>query len=66
VSSASLALKRLTEPTPGPNAVCLGIVGDTPMAMMVTKDNDPDIVDVPVAAEPIERLGERPDPGAKR
>ena len=39
------------------NAVCPGIIGDTPMAMRVTKDNDPDIIKAFIAAEPIGRLG---------
>jgi NAD(P)-dependent dehydrogenase (short-subunit alcohol dehydrogenase family) len=39
------------------NAVCPGIIGDTPMAMRVTKNNDPDILKAFVAAEPIGRLG---------
>jgi NAD(P)-dependent dehydrogenase (short-subunit alcohol dehydrogenase family) len=40
------------------NAVCPGIVGNTPMAARVTKNYDPDIVTAFVAAEPIGRLGE--------
>jgi NAD(P)-dependent dehydrogenase (short-subunit alcohol dehydrogenase family) len=40
------------------NAVCPGIIGNTPMAMRVTKNNDPDIMKAFVAAEPIGRLGE--------
>jgi len=40
------------------NAVCPGIIGNTPMAMRVTKNNDPDIIKAFVAAEPIGRLGE--------
>lgn len=40
------------------NAVCPGIIGNTPMAARVTKDYDPDIVNAFVAAEPIGRLGE--------
>jgi NAD(P)-dependent dehydrogenase (short-subunit alcohol dehydrogenase family) len=40
------------------NAVCPGIIGNTPMATRVTKDNNPDIIKAFVAAEPIGRLGE--------
>jgi NAD(P)-dependent dehydrogenase (short-subunit alcohol dehydrogenase family) len=40
------------------NAVCPGIIGNTPMATRVTKNNDPDIIKAFVAAEPIGRLGE--------
>ena len=40
------------------NAVCPGIIGNTPMAARVTKNNDPDIIKAFVAAEPIGRLGE--------
>src|SRR3984885_14974722 len=40
------------------NAVCPGIIGNTPMAERVTKDYDPDIMKAFVAAEPIGRLGE--------
>jgi NAD(P)-dependent dehydrogenase (short-subunit alcohol dehydrogenase family) len=40
------------------NAVCPGIIGDTPMATRVTKNYDPEIVKQMVAAEPIGRLGE--------
>jgi NAD(P)-dependent dehydrogenase (short-subunit alcohol dehydrogenase family) len=40
------------------NAVCPGIVGNTPMATRVTKNYDPDIIKAFVAAEPIGRLGE--------
>ena len=40
------------------NAVCPGIIGNTPMAARVTKNNDPDIIKAFVAAEPIVRLGE--------
>ena len=40
------------------NAVCPGIIGNTPMATRVTKNNDPDIIKALVAAEPIGRLGE--------
>ncbi len=40
------------------NAVCPGIVGNTPMAAWVTKNYDPEIVKQMVAAEPIGRLGE--------
>ena len=40
------------------NAVCPGIIGNTPMATKVTKNNDPDIIKAFVAAEPIGRLGE--------
>jgi len=40
------------------NAVCSGIIGNTPMATRVTKNNDPDIIKAFVAAEPIGRLGE--------
>jgi NAD(P)-dependent dehydrogenase (short-subunit alcohol dehydrogenase family) len=39
------------------NAVCPGIIGNTPMATRVTKNN-PDIIKAFVAAEPIGRLGE--------
>jgi NAD(P)-dependent dehydrogenase (short-subunit alcohol dehydrogenase family) len=39
------------------NAVCPGIIGNTPMAKRVTKNNDPDIIKALVAAEPIGRLG---------
>ena len=39
------------------NAVCPGIIGNTPMAARVTKNNDPDIIKAFVAAEPIGRLG---------
>ncbi|MFL5257228.1 MAG: SDR family oxidoreductase [Rhodopila sp.] len=42
------------------NAVCPGIIGDTPMARNVTKNYDPDIVKAFVAAEPVGRLG-RPE-----
>jgi NAD(P)-dependent dehydrogenase (short-subunit alcohol dehydrogenase family) len=40
------------------NAVCPGIIGNTPMAARVTKNYDPDIIRAFVAAEPIGRLGE--------
>jgi NAD(P)-dependent dehydrogenase (short-subunit alcohol dehydrogenase family) len=40
------------------NAVCPGIIGNTPMAARVTKNYDPDIIKAFVAAEPIGRLGE--------
>jgi NAD(P)-dependent dehydrogenase (short-subunit alcohol dehydrogenase family) len=40
------------------NAVCPGIIGNTPMATRVTKNNDPDIIKAFEAAEPIRRLGE--------
>jgi NAD(P)-dependent dehydrogenase (short-subunit alcohol dehydrogenase family) len=40
------------------NAVCPGIIGNTPMSKRVTKNNDPDMIEVFVAAEPIGRLGE--------
>jgi NAD(P)-dependent dehydrogenase (short-subunit alcohol dehydrogenase family) len=40
------------------NAVCPGIIGNTPMATRVTKNNNPDIIEAFVAAEPIGRLGE--------
>ncbi len=40
------------------NAVCPGIIGNTPMAVKVTKNNNPDIVRAFVAAEPIGRIGE--------
>ncbi|OCK58988.1 glucose 1-dehydrogenase [Bradyrhizobium sp. LMTR 3] len=40
------------------NAVCPGIIGNTPMAKRVTKNNNPEIVKAFVAAEPIGRLGE--------
>jgi NAD(P)-dependent dehydrogenase (short-subunit alcohol dehydrogenase family) len=40
------------------NAVCPGIIGNTPMSTKVTKNNDPDIIKAFVAAEPIGRLGE--------
>jgi NAD(P)-dependent dehydrogenase (short-subunit alcohol dehydrogenase family) len=39
------------------NAVCPGIIGDTPMAARVTKNYDPDIIRAFAAAEPIGRLG---------
>jgi NAD(P)-dependent dehydrogenase (short-subunit alcohol dehydrogenase family) len=39
------------------NAVCPGIIGNTPMAAKVTKNYDPDIISAFVAAEPIGRLG---------
>jgi Enoyl-(Acyl carrier protein) reductase len=39
------------------NAVCPGIIGDTPMAVRVTKNNNPDIIKAFIAAEPIGRLG---------
>ena len=39
------------------NAVCPGIIGNTPMAAKVTKNYDPDIIRAFVAAEPIGRLG---------
>jgi NAD(P)-dependent dehydrogenase (short-subunit alcohol dehydrogenase family) len=40
------------------NAVCPGIIGNTPMATRVTKNNNPDIIKAFIAAEPIGRLGE--------
>ena len=40
------------------NAVCPGIIGNTPMAARVTKNNDPEMIKAFVAAEPIGRLGE--------
>ena len=40
------------------NAVCPGIIGNTPMAAKVTKNYDPEIIKAFVAAEPIGRLGE--------
>jgi NAD(P)-dependent dehydrogenase (short-subunit alcohol dehydrogenase family) len=40
------------------NAVCPGIMGNTPMAARVTKNYNPDIIKAFVAAEPIGRLGE--------
>jgi NAD(P)-dependent dehydrogenase (short-subunit alcohol dehydrogenase family) len=40
------------------NAVCPGIIGNTPMAARVTKNYNPDIIKAFVAAEPIGRLGE--------
>jgi NAD(P)-dependent dehydrogenase (short-subunit alcohol dehydrogenase family) len=40
------------------NAVCPGIIGNTPMAATVTKNYDPSIIKAFVAAEPIGRLGE--------
>jgi len=40
------------------NAVCPGIIGNTPMAAKVTKNYDPDIIKAFVGAEPIGRLGE--------
>jgi NAD(P)-dependent dehydrogenase (short-subunit alcohol dehydrogenase family) len=40
------------------NAVCPGIIGNTPMAAKVTKNYAPDIIRAFVAAEPIGRLGE--------
>ncbi len=39
------------------NAVCPGIIGNTPMSRRVTKNYDPDIIKAFVAAEPIGRLG---------
>jgi len=39
------------------NAVCPGIIGNTPMATRVTKNNNPEIIKAFVAAEPIGRLG---------
>jgi NAD(P)-dependent dehydrogenase (short-subunit alcohol dehydrogenase family) len=38
--------------------VCPGIIGNTPMAKRVSKNNDADIIKAFVAAEPIGRLGE--------
>jgi NAD(P)-dependent dehydrogenase (short-subunit alcohol dehydrogenase family) len=40
------------------NAVCPGIIQNTPMAMEVTKNYDPEIVKAMIAREPIGRLGE--------
>jgi NAD(P)-dependent dehydrogenase (short-subunit alcohol dehydrogenase family) len=40
------------------NAVCPGIIGNTPMAARVTTNYDPDIIKAFVAAEPIGRLGQ--------
>ena len=40
------------------NAVCPGIIQNTPMAIEVTKSYDPDIVKAMIAREPIGRLGE--------
>jgi NAD(P)-dependent dehydrogenase (short-subunit alcohol dehydrogenase family) len=40
------------------NAVCPGIIGNTPMAARVTKNYDPNIIEAFVAAEPIGHLGE--------
>ncbi len=40
------------------NAVCPGIIGNTPMSTRVTRNNDPEIVKRFIAAEPIGRLGE--------
>jgi NAD(P)-dependent dehydrogenase (short-subunit alcohol dehydrogenase family) len=40
------------------NAMCPGIIGNTPMAARVTKNNNPDIIKAFIAAEPIGRLGE--------
>jgi NAD(P)-dependent dehydrogenase (short-subunit alcohol dehydrogenase family) len=40
------------------NAVCPGIIGNTPMATRVTKNNNPEIIKAFIAAEPIGRLGE--------
>jgi NAD(P)-dependent dehydrogenase (short-subunit alcohol dehydrogenase family) len=40
------------------NAVCPGIIGNTPMARRVTKNYDPSMIKAFVAAEPIGRLGE--------
>ena len=40
------------------NAVCLGIIGNTPMATRVAKNNNPDIIKAFVATEPIGRFGE--------
>ena len=42
----------------GINAVCPGIIQNTPMASAVTKNYDPEIVKAMVAREPIGRLGE--------
>jgi NAD(P)-dependent dehydrogenase (short-subunit alcohol dehydrogenase family) len=39
------------------NAVCPGII-NTPMAVAVTKNNDPEIVKAMIAREPIGRFGE--------
>lgn len=39
------------------NAVCPGIIGNTPMTKRVTRNNDPEMVKAFVAAEPIGRLG---------
>jgi NAD(P)-dependent dehydrogenase (short-subunit alcohol dehydrogenase family) len=40
------------------NAVCPGIIGNTPRARRVTKNYDPSMIKAFVAAEPIGRLGE--------
>jgi NAD(P)-dependent dehydrogenase (short-subunit alcohol dehydrogenase family) len=40
------------------NAVCPGIIPNTPMAIEVTKNYEPDIVKAMIAREPIGRLGE--------
>jgi NAD(P)-dependent dehydrogenase (short-subunit alcohol dehydrogenase family) len=40
------------------NAVCPGIIGNTPMAAKVTRNYNPDIIKAFTAAEPIGRLGE--------
>jgi NAD(P)-dependent dehydrogenase (short-subunit alcohol dehydrogenase family) len=40
------------------NAMCPGIIGNTPMAARVTKNYDPDIIKAFVATEPIGRLGQ--------
>jgi NAD(P)-dependent dehydrogenase (short-subunit alcohol dehydrogenase family) len=40
------------------NAVCPGIIQNTPMASEVTKNYDPEIVKAMIAREPIGRLGE--------
>jgi len=39
------------------NAVCPGIIGNTPVAASVTKNYDPDIIKAFVAAAPTWRLG---------
>ncbi len=40
------------------NAVCPGIIGNTPMSTRVTRNNDPEIIKRFIAAEPIGRRGE--------
>ena len=40
------------------NAVCPGVIQNTPMATEVTKNYDPEVVRAMIAREPIGRLGE--------